>query len=172
MEKTVKLQACLKPLWHRNLLKSPESKITLYNSQRDFPILLPQVRKAIAFLLRELKISTDEVIIHFVSKKKISSLHKKFFNDPSPTDCISFPIDPLKKSKESFHLLGEAFICPKIAVEYSTYHQLDPLEELYRYIVHCLLHFIGYDDLELSQRSRMKKKERVCLKRLYDTGFL
>ncbi len=150
-------------------IKSP--KITLYNSQKDLPLSLPKVRNAVFFLLRELKISTDEIIIHFVSPKKISSLHKKFFNDSSLTDCITFPIDSLG-TQELFHLLGEAFICPKTAMEYSKHHRSDPLKELYRYVVHCILHLIGYDDVRADQRARMKRKERTYLEKLYDAGFL
>lgn len=130
------------------------------------------MRKAISFLLKELKISTDEIILHFVSEKKITLLHKKFFNDPSLTDCITFPMDSPQRNKKSFHLLGEAFICPKTAIEYSKRFRIDPLEELHRYIVHCILHLIGYDDIQVNQRARMKRKERTYLKKLYSVGFL
>ena len=125
------------------------------------------------FLLKELKISTDEIIIHFVSELKIGFIHKKFFNDPSSTDCITFPIDSCTKNKEdSYHILGEVFICPKIAIKYSERHRINPLEELYRYIIHCILHLIGYDDIQETERIRMKRKERACLKKLYNASHL
>ena len=122
---------------------------------------MPQVKKAVSFLLKELNISTDEVIFHFVSEKKISLLHKKFFNDPSPTDCITFPIDSPKEKKQGFHLLGEAFICPKTAMKYA-----DPNKEIFRYIIHCILHLIGYEDMQVEERKRMKRKEHLLLKKL------
>jgi probable rRNA maturation factor len=120
------------------------------------------MRKAVSFLLKKLEIDTDEIIFHFVSEKKICSLHTEFFNDPTPTDCITFPIDS-PGEKASWHILGEAFICPKTALTYSKHHRTDPLEELYRYVVHCILHLIGYDDLQASERARMKRKERTLL---------
>jgi probable rRNA maturation factor len=124
------------------------------------------VRKAVSFLLADLKIVTDEVIIHFVTESKIRSLHKEYFNDPATTDCITFPIEPSKKKGESYHILGEAFICPRTALNYAKRHGVDPYEELYRYIVHCLLHLIGYNDLEPAERAKMKRKEKSCLKKL------
>lgn len=148
-----------------SLSKNP--KITLYNSQRDLSISLPQVRRTVSFLLKELKISTDELIIHFVSQSEICRLHKAFFNDPSVTDCITFPIDPIENKDLPFHVLGEVFICPKTAIEYSRNHKVSPLEELNRYIIHCLLHLIGYNDLKAQDRERMKRKERACLKKLF-----
>lgn len=129
------------------------------------------MRKAVSFLLKELKVSTQEVILHFVTEKQISLIHKDFFNDPSPTDCITFPIDPPHEEKMPVHLLGEAFICPKTALDYAKRHRLAPRAELFRYVVHCLLHLIGYDDLQADERARMKRKERSCLKKLCAEGF-
>ncbi len=122
-------------------------------------------------MLKELKVSTQEVILHFVTQKQISLIHKDFFNDPSPTDCITFPIDSPREEKTPDHLLGEAFICPKIAVDYAKRHRLAPEAELFRYVVHCLLHLIGYDDLQPDERGKMKRKERSCLKKLREEGF-
>ena len=179
MEKTPRLQAFQRPLSLLNLCK-----ISLLNAQRDLPLSLDLVRKVVSFLLVELKITTDEIIIHFVTESKICALHKEYFNDPSPTDCITFPIDPfnlekdcvnlpsptafsrLKKKDKIFHILGEAFICPKTAFKYAKRHGIDPHTECYRYIIHCLLHLIGYNDLNPADRVKMKRKEKSCLTRL------
>ena len=123
-------------------------------------------------MLKELKISTDEIIIHFVSEAKISRLHKKYFNDPSPTDCITFPLDSPQDKNNTHHILGEAFICPKTAHDYSKRLGIDPYEELYRYLVHCILHLIGYDDIQAADRAKMKRKERTCLKKLAEADLL
>ncbi len=130
------------------------------------------MKKVISFLLKILKISTDEVIFHFVTDPKIREIHKEFFNDPSSTDCITFPLDPPEKRKNSYHVLGEAFICPKIALSYAKKRAIDPYEELCRYVVHCLLHMIGYDDIESGERAKMKRRERNCLKKLKEEGLL
>ena len=130
------------------------------------------MKKAISFLIKELKISTQEIIFHFVSEPRICTIHKKYFNDPTSTDCITFPIDPPVKKAPPFHLLGEAFICPKTALEYAKNHHLNPYEELLRYVIHCLLHLLGYDDIQSDDRAKMKKKENVCLKKLSKEPFL
>ncbi|GEM_PF-275423 len=148
------------------------SKIYLYNAQRDLPFSLPSMRKAISFLLQELRITTDEVSFHFVTERKICELHKEFFNDPTPTDCITFPLDALEEKKGSFHILGEAFICPRTALLYSKTHKMDPFQELYRYVIHCLLHLIGYTDTDPQQRAKMKRKENAYLKKIIQEGFL
>ena len=140
-------------------------RITLHNTQRDLPLSMRALREVISFFIRELQIQTSEVIFHFVSERKIIRLHKEFFNDPTSTDCITFPLDS-PTEQHPFHILGEAFICPKTACTYARQHKGDPHLELYRYIVHCLLHLIGYDDIDPEERKSMKRKENTCLKKL------
>ncbi len=120
----------------------------------------------IPFLLRNLKISTDEVILHFVSKSAIGKIHDTFFSDPSPTDCISFPIDPPRTdpSQEKHNILGEVFVCPKVALEYAAENKLDPYLETKLYIIHGILHLLGYDDLDPTSRRKMRQMEKKCLK--------
>jgi probable rRNA maturation factor len=145
---------------------------TLFNQQRDLPISTESVERVVSFLLQALKIHCDEVILHFVTKRKICQTHQIFFNDPAPTDCISFPLDP-PKSKHSGHtILGEIFICPKVAIEYGKEHGLDAYEEATRYLVHGLLHLIGFDDIIPEERSRMRRKENQCMKLLSNRGIL
>ncbi len=162
-----KSQAFQKHLSLLNLLK-----ISIHNTQRDLPLSAPHVRKVVSFLFNALKISTDEIIIHFVSEAKICRLHKDYFNDPSSTDCITFPLDSPLHQKKTDRILGEAFICPKTALTYAKRLRIDPYEELYRYLVHCILHMIGYDDIHPNERAKMKRKERTCLKKLDEAGLL
>lgn len=141
-------------------------KISLCNTQRDLSLSTTQVKKVVSFLLKDLKISTNEVIFHFVSERKICLLHKEFFNDPSPTDCITFPLDSPSNKDAPHHILGEAFICPKTAVNYAKVIGIDPHDEIYRYLTHCILHLIGYTDTQPIEKAKMKRKERACLKKL------
>lgn len=130
------------------------------------------MRKVISFLLKELKVSTNEVSFYFVTERKICKLHKDFFNDPTSTDCITFPLDAPHENSNSFHVLGEAFICPLTALNYAKLHGIDPHEELYRYIIHCILHLIGFTDIDPKERAKMKRKEAACLKKLIREGFI
>lgn len=124
------------------------------------------------FLFELLQIKTDEISIQFVSEKRISQLHALFFQDPSSTDCITFPIDSIPYQSNRYHLLGEIFICPKIAKQYAEKHHINPFEELCRYVVHGILHLIGFEDEKPNLRMQMKRKENACLKHLRRRGLL
>jgi len=132
--------------------------ITVTQSQRALTIDDTSVREALFNLLQFYKISTEEVAVHLVSKKTICDLHARFFNDPSPTDCITFP------GEDPATFLGEVFICPSVAKAYAKKHQLDPLEETTLYLVHGFLHLLGYGDIEETEEREMRAQEKRALK--------
>jgi probable rRNA maturation factor len=127
-------------------------EVVVTNAQKDLSIDCDSVKPIIQSVLSLEKRETDFLFIHFITSKKISSLHKKFFDDPSPTDCISFPIDEC--------VLGEVFVSPKAAKLYVKEHGGDVFEETTLYIVHGVLHLLGYDDLSVKDAKLMREAER------------
>lgn len=111
------------------------------------------------FVLQQEGRSTEEVSIHFVSKSVISELHRNFFHDSSPTDCISFPLDDL--------FLGESFICPAVAIERCLDPEEDslddPVEETTLYLIHSLLHLLGYKDDTDEEFQKMEQRQFFLL---------
>lgn len=121
----------------------------------------------IPHLLESLTVYTDEVVLYFVEKEEMGKVHEAFFSDPSPTDCMSFPVDPPLREKtinSPPHVLGEVFVCPQVAIEYAAEHDLDPYIETTLYIIHGLLHLMGYDDMDAASRKIMRNMEQKCLK--------
>ena len=117
-----------------------------------------------------MKSHVDEVSIYFVSTPEICRLHQEFFGDPSPTDCISFPFD--KKKEGGYHLLGEVFVCPKAALDFVLKHGEELGEDCYRetslYVVHGLLHLLGYDDIRGEDKMQMQKEDNRLMKELIE----
>jgi probable rRNA maturation factor len=109
-------------------------------------------------LFKFLFVSCDEVSIYFVSIKEISKLHEDHFDDPTPTDCITFPVD------DSY--LGDVFICPEVAIQYANKKGLDPFQETLLYMVHATLHLLHFNDLTPKEKRCMRKKEKVCMDHL------
>ena len=145
------------PVFQRpHLLKSQTKPIVrLANRQKDMKLSLPVVRALVQAVLKSQNHTCHEVSIYFVTERRICALHNEFFNDPTPTDCISFPID--------HELLGDVFVCTKTALRYSEDHNQDAYEEVALYIIHGILHLLGYDDLEPSKKRIMRKKEKSCM---------
>lgn len=114
-------------------------------------------------VLEHEKVRCDEISVFFVDSQTIAELHGRFFNDPTSTDCITFPIDEIDDG-ESYRILGEIFVCPKTALDFALRKHKDPFEEVTLYVVHGLLHLLGYDDIEPKARARMRRKEASLMK--------
>lgn len=143
-------------------LGSPEKQLLVHvhNSQKDLKIDKKKVQLLVQEVLAYLGSSHSEVSVYFVTERKICALHDQFFQDPSPTDCISFPLDDTH--------LGEVFVCPKAAL---TFDPTEPYQETALYVIHGLLHCLGYDDLEPVEKRAMRKKEKSCMALINKLGI-
>ena len=141
--------------------QNPFPLITVYNRQRALPIQTASVRRLVRFIIEQKQIDCQMISITFVGIRKITQIHADFFDDPSPTDCMTFPIDN--------HFLGECVICPQVALERRPHK---PHEETSRYLIHCLLHLIGYDDIDKKKQAVMRKEELRLLALARKSGCL
>lgn len=131
------------------------------NHQKALPIQKRFIKVLVRELLGFLNISCLEISIYFTTDQKISKLHADFFNDPTTTDCITFPIDS--------DFLGEIFVCPSVAIAYAKKHNQCPIEETILYLVHGVLHLIGYDDLDPKSKRVMRRMEKKCMSHIINT---
>lgn len=143
--------------------------VSLFNEQEDLSIDSSSVASVVRLVLKEQGCTTDEVSVYFVSVEEISHLHALHFDDPSPTDCITFPLNQEEQVGE--RILGEIFICPKVAIDYALSAEKeastqDFYTELTLYLVHGLLHLLGFDDIDESDRLQMRFEERSMMEKL------
>lgn len=133
--------------------------VNVIDQQTALHISVDQVQRLIQQVIKKEGQVCDEVNIYFVDTSAICQLHEQFFNDPSPTDCISFPIDEEQGEEVHSRLLGEVFVCPATAMTYAAEHGGDAYKETTLYLVHGLLHLMGYGDLEEEDIFLMQKAE-------------
>lgn len=106
--------------------------------------------------------SASCIEIQFLSDRQTRRLHKQFFSDPSSTDCMSFPIDEVPDGSGYRHL-GDVVVCPATALSCAKGKPSVFWEELSLYIVHGILHLLGYDDTTPMKRARMRRQEQRAL---------
>ncbi len=147
-------------------------KIDVYNKQKKWRISKRAVKNIVQAVIAFEKQICNEVTVHFVSTKKICALHEEYFNDPSPTDCISFPMDDNLDNELDYRILGEVFVCPQTAIDYANTHGVDSGEECTLYIVHGLLHLMGYEDLIPSLKTVMRRAEKKHMAHLKKLNLL
>lgn len=145
-------------------------RVDICNEQNALEISFPAVRSLVRAILNRYGVVADAICLHFVSTERICQLHEEYFDDPSITDCITFPLE--KPPEGMKYLLGDLFICPQTACAYANRRGLDPYRELSLYIVHGLLHLLGFDDLDPKKRLGMRRAEREALLILTARGLL
>lgn len=133
--------------------------VTIINRQRTVRVDLPSLREFAASALieclklqrRKLGLLADlpEVSVVLVSDKRIAGIHRRFMDDPTPTDVITFD-----------H--GEIVISTETAKRQARKFRTSLEDELRLYLVHGLLHLCGFDDKTRKGAIEMKRvQERV-----------
>lgn len=110
-------------------------------------------------IANENKIS-DSINFIFTSDKYLLEINKKFLSHNYFTDIVTFNYctDNL--------INGDIYISIETVKNNSIRFNVSMIEELYRVMVHGLLHLIGYDDSNELEKSRMREKEDFYLDRL------
>jgi probable rRNA maturation factor len=80
----------------------------------------------------------NRIDIHSLTKKEIQDLNLKYREIESPTDVLSFNLE----------YIGEIDLCFDIIRENAERMNVDFLNELYRCIIHGILHIFGFDHTE------------------------
>ena len=103
--------------------------------------------------IQRLRIRTSGTIaITFIGTRKMRTLHKRFMHQDRATDVLSFRYD-----NESIR--GEILIAPRQAQAYVKQQGIGYEQELSRYVVHGLLHWLGHEDRTPNQQRQMRARE-------------
>ena len=102
---------------------------------------------------------------NFVSKNKILNLNKKYLKHNTETDIITFDYSKSKK------IQAEMYLCFSV-IERNAKDNMQSVEnEIVRVISHGLLHCMGYNDKNNTDRDLMRKKEDSFLKMFHVKQF-
>lgn len=114
------------------------------------------LRRVVATTLAFAGRSDKPVSLLLTDDAGIARLHGEYLGDPTPTDVMSFDVD------------GEAEIVVSVqtARRVARHRGHTARAELALYVVHGLLHTLGYDDLAARDRARMRVAERAVLQQL------
>ena len=93
----------------------------------------------------------------FLDDRSIRRLNRRYMKHDRPTDVLCFRLD--EGGRSSRGILGEIYISIDRAAVQSKRFGASPGEELVRYIIHGVLHLVGYDDRTRRERVRMSHKE-------------
>ena len=133
--------------------------VAVVNAQREAPVDPARVARVARCAIKRLRIRTPGTLsIAFVGRHRMRTLNKRFLRHDRLTDVLSFRYD-------GEPVAGEIVIAPATANAYAKRHGVPYAEELSRYVVHGLLHWLGHEDATRTQQTRMREMEDRILTR-------
>ena len=97
-----------------------------------------------------------QLLITFIDGATMRRLNRRFKRHNRLTDVLSFRYD-------GEPVVGEILIAPAAARRYATRHSLSYRQELARYVLHGLLHWMGREDRTVRQQHKMRALEDKLL---------
>lgn len=114
-------------------------------------VLIKSLSIELGFLVTNLE-------INFISSKAILDINKTYLNHDYTTDIITFNYSNILDDID-----GEIFISIEDALTNSKKYKVSLSDELVRLVIHGILHLLGYDDLNTSEKKIMKRLENKLL---------
>lgn len=102
----------------------------------------------------------SRIYYHFIPLPEMCRLHKKFLQDPSPTDILTFEYF----TEGGAFVEAEIFIAPQQVRKQAEALCLPFAEELRRVLVHGILHLLGWGDKTPEEQAAMRRAEDFCLR--------
>ncbi len=98
--------------------------------------------------------------LSLVSDGSIRALNHKYRGKDSATDVLSFPLDDGAEPRALERMLGDVVISVDTARRQAAGYDAPLQREIYRLLIHGLLHLKGHDHAVASERRVMQREER------------
>ena len=139
-------------------------KIIKFNNIPNI-ININEIKKVIKNFLKIEGFEIKKIEYNFVSKDRILNLNRKYLKHNTETDIITFDYSKSKKIQAEMHL------CFSVIERNAKENMQSPENEMVRVIIHGLLHCMGYNDKNNSDRDLMRNKEDSFLKMFHVKQF-
>jgi probable rRNA maturation factor len=133
--------------------------VTISSAQRAMRVPRKKIAALIAHAVAAEKARVAEVDVAVVAADEMASLNRRFLGHRGPTDVLSFDLSGPGEDA----LVAQIIVCGDVAVREARRRRLRPQRELLLYVLHGLLHLIGYDDTDADAAARMHAREEELL---------
>jgi probable rRNA maturation factor len=153
-------------------IKSKEQVLLSASKQRHIQKILKQILDEL-FLTEGFPNSIGELSLVFCDNSTIQVLNRDYRGKDKATDVLSFPQLENVQKGERVESLGDLVISVEKTIEQAKERKHSFDTELWRLLVHGLLHLLGYDHEKVPVREarRMRRKEDEILTRYESLMF-
>ena len=142
--------------------------VDFVNEQHRVPVYLKQMKQLARRAIRRLKIKTPgRMTVTFIDNRKMRRLNSRFLSHDWSTDVLSFRYETeglqLSRAAIRHQVIGDVIIAPAKARTFAKRNRIPYTEELSRYLVHGILHWLGHEDKTKAQQQSMRIMEDQLL---------
>jgi len=134
-------------------------EIYVHNLDYESGITKEDITDLIKKIIKKIGLDIQSCQIIFVDDEKLRTMHEDYLEDPDYTDVMTFNLGDDK-------IEGEIYISTDRVKENAKIFEVSIKNEIYRNIIHGLLHLQGYTDKEDVEKTKMKKRENELLNQL------
>ena len=161
------LQDC-KPSLHADRFKRRDMQFNYYS---DNEVLMPPVRRQIAnrWMRRvcdEMNRTVGEINFQYTDDEGILKANRAFLQHDYYTDVITFPRESEQEGDDAIY--GDILISIDTVATNAQELGVPFKQELYRVMIHGILHLLGIDDQTQSERELMRMAEDRALMQLVE----
>ena len=134
--------------------------IAVSNEQSALILDEERLRSAVRMVLERASIRTATISLAIVEDTVIHKLNHQYLGHDCATDVLSFVLE-----RNGSSLDGEVIVSAETAVRAATDFGWTASDELLLYVIHGMLHMVGYDDRSPQGTEEMRTQEREILSR-------
>lgn len=136
-------------------------ELSITNAQRKVAFNRGKIERIIKAAFKKEKMNVPaKVNLWFTTDKGIQKLNARYLRENCPTDVIAFELARDKKE-----IIADIAISSDTAAANAKLYRTSPVNELYLYVAHAILHILGYrDNTEAKRKTMQKKAEQILSK--------
>lgn len=146
--------------------KTNVPKVAISSTQKAIRVPRKRIVELVAFVAEIEGCRIGDVDIAVVDSAKMAELNRRYLRHAGTTDVLSFDLSESPKAGLSVQLI----VCGDVARTEAAARGLKPARELMLYVVHGLLHMMGYEDQSVRGSVRMQARQEEILDQFLARG--
>jgi len=139
------------------------NKIKINNLQKKIKVNRSKLEELADTVLRGHGVDNAEVSVILVGDRAMRGFNKRYLHKDRPTDVIAFRMADGEFAGVHPELLGDVIVSLETARRQAGLLRVSLDGEISLYLVHGLLHLLGYTDTTLAGFRRMEHKQKELL---------
>ncbi|MBU1044341.1 MAG: rRNA maturation RNase YbeY [Candidatus Omnitrophica bacterium] len=139
------------------------NKINIKNLQKKIKINSRKLKTLANNVLKSQGIVSGELSVALADDPQIRDLHKRYLNKNTATDVLAFRMADGEFGKINPQILGDVILSVETAQTQAMKLNLSIESEINLYLIHGILHLLGFSDKTKSGYAQMKKMQEELM---------